>query len=220
MVVSLQPPPLFKFGSRRSDCARPVLALCVLSIATAAGLTSSDAQLTSSEAASAQAASLAERISLPERQAVTTNAGNQRQSRVERSLSEAYCVAIADPARDARYLLQSQKLAEENAALEARVAELKAASDELEGWLKRRAEFQARATEAVRMIYANMRADAAAEQLALLDLETASSVVMQLDARAASDILSEMEPKTAAQIAATLARAGTPGVGRDARDGT
>lgn len=127
--------------------------------------------------------------------------------RASLSLSEAYCVAIAEPARDARYRLQLRKLSEQEAAIKEQLTELMVASSELEAWLERRKAFQKRATDAIQLIYSNMRADAAAEQISLLDIETATSVVMQLDARTASDILSEMDAKKAARITATLARA-------------
>ena len=58
------------------------------------------------------------------------------------------------------------------------------------------------------LIYARMRPDAAAVQLAAMDEETASAVLTKLEPRTASLILNEMEPTQAARLTATISGAG------------
>lgn len=124
------------------------------------------------------------------------------------STVEQYCTNIRDAAADARLAWQAEELKELQAEVERRIAELNARQAEYEEWLKRRDEFLARAGEQVSEIYAKMRPDAAAKQLAAIDDETAASVLANLVPRSASAILNEMEPRRAAQLA--LAIAGPP----------
>lgn len=118
-----------------------------------------------------------------------------------------YCVNISSAAADARLLLQKKELA----GIEAEVAKRMTALDdkiaEYQKWLARRDEFSKKANETVLRIYARMRPDAAASQLAALDEETAAAVIMKLEPRTASLILNDMEPGRAARLAATIAGA-------------
>lgn len=119
-----------------------------------------------------------------------------------------YCTNIRDAAADARMAWQAKQLLELQTQIESRIAELNARQAEYEEWLKRRDEFLAKAGQQVSEIYAKMRPDAAAQQLAAIDDETAASVLANLVPRSASAILNEMEPRRAAQLA--LAIAGPP----------
>ena len=56
-------------------------------------------------------------------------------------------------------------------------------------------------------IYARMRPDAAASQLAAMDEETAAAVLTKLNPRNASAILNEMPPARAARLTMTIAGA-------------
>jgi flagellar motility protein MotE (MotC chaperone) len=117
----------------------------------------------------------------------------------------AYCASIVDAAADARHALQMQALAELQAEVEDRIAELEARRAELQEWLARREAFAGKAEENVVAIYARMRPDAAAAQLVAMDEETAAAVLAKLNPRSASAILNEMDAKTAAGLAHVMA---------------
>jgi flagellar motility protein MotE (MotC chaperone) len=116
-----------------------------------------------------------------------------------------YCTAIKDAAREARAAWQAQALLEIEARIEAQLDELARKRVEYEAWLERREAFLRRAEEGVIDIYARMRPDAAAAQLAAMDNETASAVIAKLNPRQASAILNEMEPGRAALLTRTVA---------------
>jgi flagellar motility protein MotE (MotC chaperone) len=123
----------------------------------------------------------------------------------ERSAAERYCANIADAAADAHLAWQMQALRELEEQVGKRLADLDARQAEFEDWLRRREEFVARAKENLVAVYANMRPDAAAEQLAILEDEEAASVLANLVPRSASAILNEMDPERAAQLAVAMA---------------
>jgi flagellar motility protein MotE (MotC chaperone) len=123
----------------------------------------------------------------------------------ESSVVEQYCTNIRDAAADARFAWQMEALRELEGQIEQRIADLNARQAEFEDWLRRREEFVARARENLVAVYANMRPDAAAQQLAILEDEDAASVLANLVPRSASAILNEMEPERAAQLAVAMA---------------
>lgn len=114
-----------------------------------------------------------------------------------------YCAAIRDAAQEARVAWQAKALLEIEARIEARLSDLEAVRAEVEEALARREEHLRQAEEGIVAIYARMRPDAAAAQLAALDSEMASAVLAKLAPRLASAILNEMEPGRAAQLART-----------------
>jgi len=116
-----------------------------------------------------------------------------------------YCTAIRDEAREARAAWQAQALLEIEARIAAQIDELARKRAEYEAWLERREAFLRQAEEGVIDIYARMRPDAAAAQLAAMDNETASAVIAKLNPRQASAILNEMEPGRAAMLTRTVA---------------
>ena len=116
------------------------------------------------------------------------------------SASQQYCVNIADQAADARFAWQAKTINELEKEIDKRLAELETKRAEYQEWTKKREEILAKASEHVVSIYAKMRADAVALQLAVLDDEIASAVLVKLNARTASAILNEMEPGRAAQL--------------------
>ena len=119
--------------------------------------------------------------------------------------SQQYCVNIADQAADARFAWQAKTINELEKEIDKRLAELEAKRAEYQEWSNRREEVLARASDHVVAIYAKMRADAAALQIAVLDDELASTVLAKLTASKASAILNEMEPGRAAQLAKAMA---------------
>jgi flagellar motility protein MotE (MotC chaperone) len=116
-----------------------------------------------------------------------------------------YCEAIHDSAREARAAWQAQALLEIEERIEKRLEDLARERAAYEDYLARREEFLRRAEEGVIEIYARMRPDAAAAQLAAMDNQTASAVIAKLNPRQASAILNEMEPGRAALLTRTVA---------------
>ena len=114
---------------------------------------------------------------------------------------EQYCLNIADKAQDARYALQESRMKDLEAAISEQIDELEIRRADYETWLAERKRFLESASQIVIDIYSQMKADAAAPQLANLDRDSAASVLVRLKSRQASDILSEMPPAVAAEIA-------------------
>jgi flagellar motility protein MotE (MotC chaperone) len=128
---------------------------------------------------------------------------------------KAFCANIADAARDQRYLLQKEELDKLQAQVDERIALLEKRKGEYESWLKQREEFLKMAEGGLVNIYKNMKPDAAASQLQLVDAGLASAIIMKLSARQSSLILSEMEPKKAAMVTAIISQAGNRSASRN-----
>ncbi len=127
---------------------------------------------------------------------------------VKGTAAEEYCANIANPAADARFAWQRKVLAGMEQEVAKRITALEEKTAELQKWLARRDEFSKKANETLLRIYARMRPDAAAVQLAALDEETAASLLVRLEPRTASLILNEMEPGQAVRLTATISGAG------------
>lgn len=121
--------------------------------------------------------------------------------------AQQYCFNTADTAADARFAWQAKKIQEMEAELNKRAEILAEKTEEYKKWLQRRDEFSRKAHEKLVGFYSRMRADAAAEQLATIDEETAAAVVTKLETKVASQIMSEMDPVRAARIATVIAGA-------------
>lgn len=116
-----------------------------------------------------------------------------------------YCRNISDAAADVRFALQAKALGEMEKELEERIAALEAKRAEYEEWLARREEFAKKADESVVAIYSQMRPDAAAQQIGIMDPLAAAAILSKLSPRTASAILNEMDPNTAAMLTGTIA---------------
>jgi flagellar motility protein MotE (MotC chaperone) len=126
----------------------------------------------------------------------------------------AYCRNIANPAADARYARQVDALNALRKDIEDRLDALDKKRAEYQDWVKKREDFMARADQSVVAIYSQMRPDAAAQQIAVMDADAAAAILSKLAARTASAILNEMDAATAAHL--TNVMAGLPA----ARPGT
>ncbi|HZP19774.1 MAG TPA: MotE family protein [Bauldia sp.] len=127
-----------------------------------------------------------------------------------------YCRNIANAASDARYARQALAIKALEKELDDRIARLEAKRAEYEDWIKRRQEFLDKADGAVVAIYSQMRPDAAAQQIAIMDPEAAAAILAKLNPRTASAILNEMPATTAAILTSVMAGLpkgpeGTPG---------
>ena len=126
-----------------------------------------------------------------------------------------FCTNIADAARDQRYILQKQELENLQKDVDARIKTLEARRAEYEDWLKRRNDFLKSAEAGLVEIYKKMKPDAAAAQLAELDPEIASAIVMKLAPRQSSTILGEMPADKAAALTSIIASASDPNTSKD-----
>ncbi len=126
-----------------------------------------------------------------------------------------FCTNIADAARDQRYLLQKQELENLQKDVDERIKTLEARRAEYEDWLKRRNDFLKSAEGGLVEIYKKMKPDAAAAQLAELDPEIASAIVMKLAPRQSSTILGEMPADKAAALTRILTAASDPNTSKD-----
>ena len=115
--------------------------------------------------------------------------------------AEQFCANIADKAADARFAWEARTLQDLGKEVEARTAELEAKRLELENWVRQRQALLDQADASVVAIYARMRPDAAAEQLAAMEAERAAAVLAKLDPRVASTIFNEMDPERAVSLA-------------------
>ena len=122
--------------------------------------------------------------------------------------AEKFCANIADAARDARFAWEAKTLTNLKAEVEAATAALETKRAELQAVLSRREEFQKLAVRTVIDIYAKMRPEAAAAQLAALDERTAAAVLAKLNSRTASAILGEMDTPRAVSLAQLISSGG------------
>ncbi len=118
-----------------------------------------------------------------------------------------YCSNILDAASEARAAFRLKKLKDVEAEIEKRIAALEEKSQEIKSWLERREKFIDKAQGQLVAIYKQMRPDAAALQLAVLDEMTAAAILLKLKPRTASSILNEMDPKLAARLASFVSYA-------------
>ncbi len=116
------------------------------------------------------------------------------------SETQQFCVNNAALLGDARMAFQTARLTEIEAQIRQRMAELEAKKAEYQAWLRKRDEVMKQAADGVVAIYAKMRPDAAALQLAAMDDPVAAAILARLPSRAAGAILNEMEAGRAARL--------------------
>lgn len=119
---------------------------------------------------------------------------------------QRYCANISDPALDARNALQLKKVQDAEAQLSERIDQLEAKRAEVQGWIAERKAFLDSTAGIMTDIYAAMKPDAAAAQLAGLDRPVAASLLTRLKSRQASAILAEMPAPVAAELADLIVR--------------
>jgi flagellar motility protein MotE (MotC chaperone) len=139
--------------------------------------------------------------------AVEDSSGGPDSSQAE-SDAATFCANIGDVASDARIAWEARTLDALRADVETKIETLDARRAELEEWVERREAFRKQAEDSIVDIYARMRPDAAAEQLALLDSSTAAAVLIRLKARVAGAILSEMDAPRAVALATMISTNG------------
>ena len=128
---------------------------------------------------------------------------------------QKFCTAIAEPARDQRYLMQKQELEKLQADIDSRIETLQTRRAEYEDWLKRRNDFLKQAQIGLVGIYKTMKADAAAAKLELVNPGVAAAILMQLPPRQSSLILSEMSNEKAAVVTNVISSATDPDTSKE-----
>lgn len=114
--------------------------------------------------------------------------------------TKQFCINNLAIAGDARIAWQTSRLLELEAQIKQRLDALEARKVQLVEWLRKHDEAMKMATDDVVAIYAHMKPDAAASQLAVMDDAMASAVIAKLPPRTAGTILNEMEPARATQL--------------------
>lgn len=127
------------------------------------------------------------------------------QSDAAADIARNYCLSIASPAAEARLKRQRQELNALKADVQKRIAALDAKIVEHKSWLERFDAFAGKARDSLVGIYASMKPEAAAKQIAEIDEETAAAVIQRLDTRQSGAILTDMDSKKAARLMQLIA---------------
>ncbi len=127
---------------------------------------------------------------------------------------ERFCANNAASVGAARLSWQAARLRELETEVRRRIEELEAKKAELVAWMAERDEAMRQASESVVAIYARMRPDAAAQQLAAMEDAMAAAVLAKLPSRSAGVILNEMESARAARLTRVMVG---PGKGQDGK---
>jgi flagellar motility protein MotE (MotC chaperone) len=127
---------------------------------------------------------------------------------VELSPAEQYCSNVLDATAAAQIARQTSALEKTRTDIDGRIALLAAKTEELKGWIKKREDFTARATESLVQIYGKMKPDAAAGQLTAMDELVAAAIMSRLSPKTSSLIMAEMNAAKGARLSAVIAGAG------------
>lgn len=125
----------------------------------------------------------------------------QAQSRPTQKDQQQYCNNIAASSETLRLERRRKELADLETEVTKRVQALETRQEELRALVDRLDAFERNANEALVGLYARMKPDAAAAQLAELDEDIAAALVLQFKSKTSSAILSEMDAARAAALA-------------------
>jgi flagellar motility protein MotE (MotC chaperone) len=118
-----------------------------------------------------------------------------------------YCANVAPSIVEARIVWQTKRLAELDAQVQQRIADLQKAEAAARDWIARRGDLMNAARDDLVAIYAKMDPESAAQQLSALDDRTAAAILAKLKPSAAATILGGMEVDRASRLAGLLASA-------------
>ena len=121
------------------------------------------------------------------------------------TIARSYCSNNLPIAGEARLAWQMKRLQELEAKVTQKSAELAARTEEAKKWLERQQEAANKAQDSLVAIYAKMKPESAAQQLAALNEDTAMAILLKLTSRSASAVLNEMNADRAARIASIMA---------------
>ena len=118
-----------------------------------------------------------------------------------------FCANVAPSIAEARIAWQTRRLAELDAQVKQRLADLEKAETSIQEWVaKRDAQLKA-ASDNLVAIYARMQPERAAAQLSAMDDQMAAAILGKLKPTAAGAILDEMEAARASKLESFLSRA-------------
>ncbi|WOJ88642.1 hypothetical protein RZS28_12555 [Methylocapsa polymorpha] len=141
-------------------------------------------------------------FSLDETKAATAKPADARAPQTD---VQQFCANNAAIIGDARIGWQTSRLLELEAQIRRRIVELDAKKAEYVAWLRKRDDALKQATESIVAIYARMRPEAAALQLAAMDDAMAAAILTKLSSRVAGALLNEMEAGRAARLTRLMA---------------
>lgn len=136
------------------------------------------------------------------------------ESKVAATDAQQFCANNAAIIGDARISWQTTRLLDLETDIRRSLMELDAKKTEYVAWLRKRDDAMKQGADSVVAIYARMRPDAAALQLAAMDDAMAAALLAKLQARVAGAILNEMEPGRAAHLTRVMTG---PGVSPDGK---
>ncbi len=116
-----------------------------------------------------------------------------------------YCANVAPSIAEARIAWQTKRLAELDAQVRQRIADLEKAETAARDWIAKRDASMKAANDEVVSIYARMQPENAAQQISAMDDRMAAAILGKLKPAAASAILDEMEAERASRLAGMIA---------------
>ncbi len=122
-----------------------------------------------------------------------------------------FCAAVAPSIAEARIAWQTKRLAELDAQVKQRIADLEKAEAAARDWIAKRDALMAAANDDVVAIFAKMQPEAAAQQLSAMDDRMAAAILGKLKPNAAGAILDEMEAERASRLVGMLSTANVEG---------
>jgi len=116
-----------------------------------------------------------------------------------------YCANVAPSIAEARIAWQTKRLAELDAQLRQRIADLEKAEASAREWIARRDALMTAASDEVVAIYSRMQPENAARQLSAMEEKMAAAILARLKPGAAGAILDEMEADRASRLVGFVA---------------
>jgi len=135
----------------------------------------------------------------PETQKLKANA-----ERVAETDASRFCGAVAPSVVEARIAWQTKRLAELDAQVQQRLADLEKAEAAMQEWVAKRDAMLKAASDDLVAIYSRMQPENAAVQLSALDDQMAAAILGKLKPAAAGAILDEMEAERASRLESFL----------------
>jgi flagellar motility protein MotE (MotC chaperone) len=115
-----------------------------------------------------------------------------------------FCANIAPSIGEARVAWETKRLAELDAQVKQRLADLEKAEASLQDWVAKRDAALKTASDDLVAVYAKMQPESAAAQIAAMDDQMAAALLSKLKPGAAGAILDQMEADRASKLAALL----------------
>ncbi|MGO9361720.1 MAG: MotE family protein [Xanthobacteraceae bacterium] len=115
-----------------------------------------------------------------------------------------YCASVSPSIAEARIAWQTKRLAELDAQVRQRIADLEKVEASAREWIDKRDALMKAAQDDVVAIYSKMDPEAASRQIAALDDPMAAAILGKLKPNAAGAILGEMDPDRASRLASLI----------------